>query len=114
MEDNRDQRLTYEVSFTKRCEKRYRKLDEQAKRRVAKTINELIVNPNIGYPLEGQALGGLFSVHSGDYRIVYKFTKNPPEIEVWAVEHRNRVYEELTRYIKSERIVARKGNDPAE
>ena len=106
--------MIYKVSFTKRCEKRFRKLDEQVKRRVARTIDELIANPNIGYPLEGQALGGLFSVHSGDYRIVYKFIRNPPEIEVWAVEHRNRVYEELTRYIKSERIVARKGNDPAE
>jgi len=95
------------VYFTKRCEKRFRRLDDFTRKRVAKTIDEVKANPNIGYPLEGALLKGLFSVHAGDYRIVYKLIDSEHQIEIWAVEHRNHVYEEITRYVRSERIVAR-------
>ena len=98
--------MTYEVYFTKRCEKRFRRLDDFTRKRIAKTIDEMKANPNIGYPLEGSVLKGLFSVHSADYRIVYRLSNSGRQIEIWAVEHRNRVYEELTRYVKSKRIVA--------
>jgi mRNA-degrading endonuclease RelE of RelBE toxin-antitoxin system len=95
------------VYFTKRCEKRFRRLDDFTRKRIAKTIDEVKAKPNIGYPLEGPVLKGLFSVHSGDYRVVYRLSNSQRQIEIWAVEHRNRVYEELARYVKSGGIVAR-------
>jgi len=95
------------VYFTKRCEKRFGRLDGFTRKRIGKTIDELKTNPNIGYPLEGRVLKGLLSVHSGDYRIVYRLSNGQRQIEIWAVEHRNRVYEELARYVKSERVMAR-------
>jgi mRNA-degrading endonuclease RelE of RelBE toxin-antitoxin system len=95
------------VYLTKRCEKRFRRLDDFTRDRITKTIDEMRANPKVGYPLAGAVLKGLFSVHSGDYRIVYKISESEREIEIWAIEHRNRVYEEITRYVKSERVMAR-------
>jgi mRNA-degrading endonuclease RelE of RelBE toxin-antitoxin system len=88
----------YRVFFTKRCEQRHRKLQDSVKREVNKVIEEISQNPHSGYPLKDPILKGLYSIHAGDYRVVYKFTDNPAEIELWAVEHRSHVYDELLRY----------------
>lgn len=99
--DNKKQPVVYKVSFTKRCEHRFKKLQESIKKNIAKVIDDLSVNPLIGYPLRDVLLKGLYSVHAGDFRIVYKFSENPAEIEIWAIEHRSHVYEELMRYRSS-------------
>ena len=98
MGNNTKQPLAYSVFFTKRCEKRYRKLQTSEKRDIGKTIDQLCSNPRLGYPLQDPVLKDLYSVHSGNFRIVYKFTDNPAEIELWAIELRKHVYEELMRY----------------
>ncbi len=98
MGSNTKQPLAYNVFFTKRCEKRYRKLQTSEKRDIGKTIDQLRSDPRIGYPLQDPVLKALYSVHSGNFRIVYKFTDNPAEIELWAIELRKHVYEELMRY----------------
>lgn len=88
----------YKVYFTKRCEQRYRRLQESVKREVGKTIQAISENPKLGYALKDPVLKDLWSIHAGDYRIVYKCKDNPAEIELWAVEHRSHVYDELLRY----------------
>lgn len=95
---DKGQPIKYKVFLTKRCQHRYRKLQESTKRDVSKIIDEIGSNPLLGYPLKDPVLKNLYSIHCGDFRIVYKFTTNPAEIEIWAVEHRSHVYEELMRY----------------
>jgi mRNA-degrading endonuclease RelE of RelBE toxin-antitoxin system len=95
------QPLAYKVFFTKRCEHRFRKLQDSVKREVGKVIDDLGANPRLGYPLKDPVLKDLYSIHCAELRIIYKFTDNPAEIELWAIEHRKHVYEELMRYKSS-------------
>jgi mRNA-degrading endonuclease RelE of RelBE toxin-antitoxin system len=96
--EDKGKRIAHKVYFTKRCELRYKKLQDSIKRTVAKTIEEISENPNLGYPLKDRLLKDLYSIHCGDFRIVYKFNENPGQVEIWAIEHRSHVYEELLRY----------------
>lgn len=98
MGNDKGQSIARKVVFTRRCEHSYRKLQDSIKRTVDRTISEIALNPSLGYPLEGQRLRGLYSIHCGDFRIVYKFRDNPDEIELWAIAHRSRVYEDLERF----------------
>lgn len=98
MGDGKGQGITHKVFLTKRCEQRYKKLQASIQRDVAKTIEEISLNPQLGYPLKDRLLKDLYSIHCGDFRIVYKYTDSPAEVEIWAIEHRNHVYEELMRY----------------
>lgn len=99
----------YNVFLTKRCEKRYKKLENSERRRIDLVIVQLRVNPKLGYALRDPVLKGLFSVHASEdkFRIVYKFTDSPPEIEIWAIELRKHVYEELARYRSNIQELAR-------
>lgn len=90
--------MKYKVFLTKRCEHRYKKLQGSVQLKVGATIEEISSNPNLGYPLKDPVLKGLYSIHCGDFRIVYKFLDNPAEIEIWAIEHRSHVYDELMRF----------------
>lgn len=101
------QPLVYKVFLTKRCEKRYARLQESEKRHVGSVIEQIRANPKIGYPLKDPVLRDLYSVHAGNFRIVYKFTNNPAEIELWAMELRKHVYEELVRYRSTVREATR-------
>jgi mRNA-degrading endonuclease RelE of RelBE toxin-antitoxin system len=88
------------VFLTKHCERAYKKLQESVKRTVQKTIDEISLNPRLGYPLNDRRFKeqDLYSIHCGDFRIIYQFSHNPGELEIWAVAHRSHVYEELERY----------------
>lgn len=88
----------YKVFFTKRCEQRYRKLQDSIKKEISKVIEQISQDPRLGYHLKDLALKDLYSIHAGDFRIIYKFTDNPAEVELWAIEHRSHVYDELLRY----------------
>lgn len=98
MGDNQTQPVTYKIYFTKRCEKRFGKLTGSQQTFISKTIEELRRNPKIGYSLKDPILKDLYSVHAGDFRIVYKFRDDPAEIELWAIELRKHVYDELMRF----------------
>ena len=98
MGDDSRKHVAHKVFLTKRCEQKYKKLQDSIKRNIAKTVVEISKDPNLGYPLKDPVLKELYSIHCGDFRIVYKFRDNPGEIEIWAIEHRSHVYEELMRY----------------
>jgi len=46
--EDKGKRIAHKVYFTKRCELRYKKLQDSIKRTVAKTIEEISENPNLG------------------------------------------------------------------
>ncbi len=107
MGSNPEQPLVYKVFLTKRCEKRFAKLQDSDKRQVGNVIDQIQANPRSGYPLKDPVLRNLFSIHAGNFRIVYKFTDNPPEVELWAIELRKHVYDELVRYRTTVRELVR-------
>ena len=107
MGDNETQPITYKVYFTRRCEKRFGKLTRFQQESISKTIENLRGNPRIGYSLKDPVLKDLYSVHAGDFRIVYKFLDNPAEIELWAIELRKHVYDELMRFRGAKALAAR-------
>jgi addiction module RelE/StbE family toxin len=97
--------MTYTVYFTESCAKQFKKLQRALSgsdnfRRISKKLEEIKADPTIGEQLTG-VLKDLCSVHAGDYRIVYKFSAEQLEIQVWAVGHRNKVYDEIMRYLKA-------------
>jgi mRNA-degrading endonuclease RelE of RelBE toxin-antitoxin system len=99
--EDKGQPVARRVFLTKRCERSYSKLQDSIKRMVGKTIEEIALNPNLGYSLKDQRLKDLHSIHCGDFRVVYKFNDNPGEVEIFAIAHRSYVYEELLRYQNS-------------
>ena len=105
MEHDKGKRLSFNVFFTETCLKQYQKLGRSLGnsvewKRIGKRIDEIGFDPTVGELLTG-VLSGLRSVHAGDYRIIYKYLKEAMEIQVWAVGHRNKVYEDLMRYLKA-------------
>ena len=103
------QPVVYNVFLTKRCEKRYKKLQDSEKKHIDLVIAQIRANPRLGYALKDPVLKGLFSIHAFDdkFRIVYKFSDDPAEIEIWAIELRKHVYEELARYRSNIQALAR-------
>lgn len=87
-----------EVLFGRRkAEKQFEKLDSFARKRIAKEIEEIRNDPNMGTPLTGD-LAGYYKYRKDPYRIVYSFTED--KIMIVAIDIRDDVYEELKRYIK--------------
>ena len=88
------------VYLTKHCERTYKKLQESVRRTIEKTIDEISVKPELGYPLNDVRFRkeDLYSIHCGDFRIIYRFSHNPGQLEIWAIAHRSHVYEDLQRY----------------
>ncbi len=85
----------YSLRFKKSVQKDFRRIGEEAARRVMAGIrSRLLPDPHgAGKPLKG-ALGTLWSFRVGDYRALYDF--NDTEIWVLAVRvgHRREVYSE--------------------
>ena len=94
-------RIERKVVLTKHCEKGYKKLQESVKKSVEETIEEISIRPESGYPLNDRRFKNtdLYSIHCGDFRIVYRFPHDAGELEIWAIAHRSRVYEDLQRYM---------------
>ncbi len=109
MGSNPKQPIVYDVFLTRRCEKRYNNLQNSETRDIDVVISQLRIDPRLGYPLKDPSLKDLFSIHAcqNKFRIIYKFTDNPAEIEIWAIELRKHVYEELARYRTSIKELAR-------
>ena len=72
-----------------------RHLHPQMKRKVRAALNEILIDPNCGKPLERE-LKGYRSLRISRYRIVYRPDKAGAEIV--ALGPRRTIYEELTRH----------------
>jgi mRNA interferase RelE/StbE len=86
----------YEVSFSKRSDRQFRKLDRQVQREVFKEIENLKQNPEIGEKLKG-VLSDFWKIRVKDYRVIYRIRGSPSTVEIAFIDHRSRVYQELER-----------------
>jgi mRNA interferase RelE/StbE len=69
--------------------------------RIIRAIEQRLMTNPTGYGKRlAQSLTGLWKVRVGDYRIVYEIEGKT--VTVWAIRHRNDVYEEIERRWLSE------------
>ena len=91
--------MSWTVSYTKSAAKAIRTLDPQVQSKVSAAISVLIEDPMRGKPLQ-LTLRGLRSWRTGDWRIVYRATRERLEILVVAVGHRREVYDRIREKLK--------------
>jgi mRNA interferase RelE/StbE len=83
--------MPYKARFSRTFLKKEERLPSSIKRRVVKTIGEMLVNPYIGIPLVGP-LKGLWRTRIGKYRIIYEIDEKEKVIVFHDVDLRKRVY----------------------
>ena len=93
----------YEVRFTKRFDKLFKKLDGQIQRVILKEIENLRLNPELGEKLHG-TLSDLLKIRVKDYRVIYHIHSSQDVMEFIFVDHRKHVYEELGR-LRREQVI---------
>ena len=91
--------MSWSVSYTRSAAKAIRDLDPQVRAKVRAAIERLTEDPTRGKPLQ-LTLRGLRSWRTGDWRIVYRATRENLEILVIAVGHRRDVYDRLRNRLK--------------
>ena len=91
--------MSWTVSYTKSAAKAIRGLDPQVQAKVLAAIKKLIEDPTRGKPLQ-LTLRGLRSWRTGDWRIIYRATREYLEIVVIAVGHRRDVYHRIRERLK--------------
>jgi len=91
--------VSWSVSYTKSAAKAIRSLDPQVRSKVYFAIEKLTEDPTRGKPLQ-LTLRGLRSWRTGDWRIVYRATREKLEVLVIAVGHRRDVYDRLRDRVK--------------
>ena len=93
----------YKVRLRKRFKKQFRKLDKQIQRKVIEEIEILKTNPEIGDKLKG-VLSKFRRIRIHDYRLVYRIHSSNKTVEVFFIDHRERVYREFERLVRKELI----------
>ena len=86
--------MSWTVRYTETAAKAIKKLDPSVRTRVRAAIDALRENPHRGKPLQ-LTLKGLYSWRTGDWRIVYRRSRNRIEIVHATVGHRREVYDHL-------------------
>ncbi len=84
--------LSYKVALTKNFLREFKKLPENARDRILRTIDEIAANPFLGVKLRGE-LEGYWRWRVGKYRIVYKIDQISKLIIFLDVGLRKAIYE---------------------
>ena len=77
--------------FSEQAKDFFKKLDNSVKQIVAKKINQLSQDPQLGKPMTGE-LAGSWSLRTDKYRILYKIMHQELLILVVEMGHRKNVY----------------------
>jgi mRNA-degrading endonuclease RelE of RelBE toxin-antitoxin system len=79
-----------EVIYTDKFEREFKKADTSVKEKATKQINKIILNPEIGKPLQYD-LKGERTVYVKPFRIIYSYKNNI--IYFLRFQHRKEVYD---------------------
>jgi mRNA interferase RelE/StbE len=84
--------MAFEVSFSERAAKEFKKLDKQVQRRIIEKLTEYAATENLSEAkkLINPSLGQ-WRYRIGDYRIIFDLVGK--DIQVLKVAHRSEVYE---------------------
>jgi mRNA interferase RelE/StbE len=83
--------MRYKLLTTPRFEKDFKKLDKSIRQRVLKKIKNLEMKPYSFKSLHGK-LKGKYSLHVGDYRVIYVINEKEKKVILLTVDHRGRIY----------------------
>jgi mRNA interferase RelE/StbE len=92
--------VSWRISYTRTAARAIRDLDPEVRMRVRAAIDRLTEDPSRGKPLR-LTLKGLRTWRTGDWRIVYRATRQTLEILVVAVGHRRDVYDRVRDRLRS-------------
>ena len=85
--------MTFEVRWTESSFKKLQKLDRQAQGRIVRLLEEAAANP---YAYAKKLSGiNLYSIRSGEYRVVVSIEKDKMIVFVIDVGHRSKIYKKL-------------------
>lgn len=80
-----------QVIFTKTAERSFLKLPISAKKKIAKAVEKLTLNPLSGEKLKGE-FEGQYKLYAWPYRVIYIFSATDNILTVVEVEHRQGAY----------------------
>lgn len=86
--------MSYRVELTKQAERAFAtlmKAQPSFGRRIARAIDRIADDPDIGTPLRGQ-LKGLHKYRIGPYRVIYEIRRSRLVIVVIDIGHRKDIY----------------------
>jgi len=87
--------MLYDLRLKRTVQKDFKRIGKEAAGQVMRAIREkLLVNPKSGKQLRGE-LADLWSLRSGDYRIIYAFNDAELWVLVVSVGHRKNIYKRL-------------------
>ena len=82
----------FDVELSSQAKKKLKQLTKiKSRRAIADAIDEIALDPYIGKPLTRE-LAGRFAYKLGNYRIIYKITKNDRKVGIIKIGHRSDVY----------------------
>jgi mRNA interferase RelE/StbE len=90
----------FSLLYTKEAKKNINRLTLKKRWQIEEALLRLASNPDAGKRLS-RDLKGLYSMRSGDYRIIYKVFREKITIIVIAVGHRRDVYEKASKRAQS-------------
>jgi mRNA interferase RelE/StbE len=84
----------FQIKFSERARKQFKKLDVQTRNRIALAIKLLAINP---FPPKAKRVVGFdyWRIRIGDYRVVYEIIDQELVILVVRIGHRKNVYDQL-------------------
>jgi len=86
---------SYRIITTNRFLKRLKKLDPSIKERILNAVQEISERPRIGSTIIYNERN-LYKYRVGDYRIIYEVDETARHVLFIIVDHRSRVYRDLT------------------
>jgi mRNA interferase RelE/StbE len=84
--------MAYPIKFSNIASIQFRKLrDKKLQERIATALEYIAKEPLVGKALQAE-FKGYYSYRVGDYRLIYKFSKEKQCIGVVRIDHRREVY----------------------
>jgi mRNA interferase RelE/StbE len=84
--------MTYEIEFSSKAEKQFKKLETSVQSRLARKIDNLSTEPKpAGYTkLSGEQ--DIYRIRAGDFRVVYTIKKTKLVVLILKIGHRREIY----------------------
>lgn len=90
-------RLPYRIELTDQAREELASLSQKIRRQIGRKIDALVGNPRPPWSKKLKGVPNLYSVRSGDYRVLYQVKDEDLLVLVVRVRHRGDVYRGLPR-----------------
>ena len=94
MTGEKQEKDKFRAELSRRADKYFNKCTSKKKKQLNKHIQKIENNPYSGYPLHGD-LSGLWAIHSGEFRIIYKINAESKTVEIVHIGPRGDIYKKV-------------------